>query len=396
MTIRTHARRASSDGITIAGGGLAGQRCAEALRRAGYDHAIRVVCAEPHRPYDKPPLSKDLLTDPRRDTEVSYRAAEWYEQQSVDLLLGVSAAKLDVAERRLMLSDGSMLRYQQLLIATGGRPRSLSLLAGYDNVSVLRTLDDARVLREVLASRARLSVIGAGFVGLEVSATARRMGVEVTLVEAAESPLTGVLGPQLGAWFGRLHRAEGVDLRTSATVDRVVGNGAVRALRLSDGSAVEVDHVVVGAGIDPDVGWLAESGLDGARGVAVDANGQTAVDNVFAAGDAAATFDPSSGCHVPGSHWEAAARQGGRAARVMLGLDAGAAPLTSFWTDQYGLRIQYLGHSRQADSVEIDGEPDSRNFSAIFSTAGRAVAALLVDRPRSLPAVRNLIEKGTK
>ena len=394
MATQTKASRACSDGIVIAGGGLAGQRCAEALRRGGYEGAIRVLCSEPHRPYDRPPLSKELLIDAAHDAGLPYRSAEWYSEQSIDLLLGVSAAALDAAERRLHLSDGAGLRYEQLLISTGGRPRTLPLLAGYDNVSVLRTLDDARALREVLATRSRLAVIGAGFIGLEIAATARKLGVEVTVVEAGSCPLEAVLGPKLGGWFARLHVAEGVDMRTGLTVDRVDTNGAVRALRLSDGSVLAVDHIVVGVGIEPDVAWLAGSGLDVSAGVPIDANGRTAIEHVFAAGDAAATFDQSCGRHVPGSHWEAAGRQGARVARVMLGLDPGAAPVTSFWTDQYGLRIQYVGQGRHADSIEIDGDLDSRNFTAIFSHAGRAVAALLVDRPRSLPAVRKLIEKG--
>ena len=195
----------------------------------------------------------------------------------------------------------------------------------------------------------------------------------------------------------RVHRflasSQGVDVRTGVTVERVHYNGAIRALCLSDGSVVEVDHVLVGAGIEPDVGWLAGCGIDVSRGVPVDVIGRTAIEHVFAAGDAAATFDARSGCHVPGSHWEAAGRQGARVGGMMLGLDPGPAPPTSFWTDQYGLRIQYVGNGRLADSIEIDGDLDERNFTAIYSVAGRAVAALLVDRPRSLAAARNLIQK---
>jgi 3-phenylpropionate/trans-cinnamate dioxygenase ferredoxin reductase component len=177
------------------------------------------------------------------------------------------------------------------------------------------------------------------------------------------------------------------------TVDAVEAVGTVRALRLSDGSAVGVDHVVVGTGIEPDVDWLKNSGLDVSRGVPVDAHGRTGVDRVFAAGDAAATFDESSRRHVPGSHWEAAGRQGIAAARAMLGLDPAPMRLTSFWTDQYGLRIQYIGDGRLADSIEIEGEPERRNFIATFYRAGRAIAALLVDRPRCLPAARRRLER---
>lgn len=382
------------DGVVIAGGGLAAQRCAESLRRHGYEGAIRLVCSESHQPYDRPPLSKELLIDAGYDTRLPYRPARWYDDQSVELLRGVRAVALDPSQRRLALADGSILRYQQLLIATGGRPRTLPILTGYANVSVLRTLDDARDLRAVLGARPRLAVIGAGFIGLEIAATARRLGVEVTVVEAAACPLVAVLGAELGRWFARLHEAEGVVVRTGVTVDRVDANSAVRALRLSDGSAVAVDHVLVGAGIEPDVAWLAGSGLDVPRGVAVDVHGRTAIERVFAAGDAAATFDQSCGRHVPGSHWEAAGRQAARVGRLMLGLAPGPAPPTSFWTDQYGLRIQYVGNSRGADAIEIDGDPESRSFTTTFSRAGRAVAVLLVDRPRALPAARRLIEKG--
>jgi 3-phenylpropionate/trans-cinnamate dioxygenase ferredoxin reductase subunit len=394
MTKRTNGQ-VRRDGIAIAGGGLAGQRCVEALRRAGYERAIRVVCSEPHRPYDRPPLSKELLTDSAYDAELPYRSVDWYREQAVDLLMGVSATGLDPAARRLALSNGSALRFEQLLIATGGRPRTLPILAGHDNASVLRTLDDARRLREVLASKGRLVVIGAGFIGLEIAATARRLEVEVTLVEAGSCPLASVLGAELGGWFARLHEAEGVDVRTEVTVERVSSSGLIRALRLSNGSVVAADHVVVGTGIVPDVSWLADSGLDVSRGVPVDVHGRTAIENVFAAGDAAATFDEGCGRHIPGSHWEAAGRQGARAARAMLGLDPGAVPLTSFWTDQYGLRIQYVGKGHRADSIEIYGDPESRSFSAVFFRAGRAVAALLVNRPRCLPAARKLIEKGS-
>ncbi|MHB1833773.1 MAG: oxidoreductase C-terminal domain-containing protein, partial [Solirubrobacteraceae bacterium] len=176
-----------------------------------------------------------------------------------------------------------------------------------------------------------------------------------------------------------------------------IANGTVRALELSTGQTVQADHVLVGIGVEPDIAWLAGSGLEaGTGGIRVDADGRTGIDGVFAAGDAAATFDPVAGTHVPGSHWEAAGRQGARAAHAMLGIDPGAATPTSFWTDQYGIRIQYLGHARLADAVQIDGDPESRSFTATFTRAGRAVAALLVGRPRSLPAIRTLIERGSR
>lgn len=396
MNTTRNAHAVTSDGIVIAGGGLAGQRCAETLRREGYERPIRMVCAEPHRPYDRPPLSKDVLAGADSESSLPYRSEDWYAGSRIDLLLGVAAVELDPLSRRLWLSNGHRLHYEQLLIATGARPRALPALAGYENVSVLRTVDDALALRDVLGSGPRLAVIGAGFIGLEIAATARRLGAEVTLVEAASAPLAGILGSELGAWFGRLHADEGVQVLTGRTVTAVHGDRVARTLELSDGTVVELDHAVVGVGSSPDVAWLQGSGLDTDAGIPVDAHGRTAIDGVFAAGDAAATFEPRLGRHVMGSHWEAAARQGARAARLMLGLAPANVPLTGFWTDQYGLRIQYLGEARLADAVAIDGVPESRCFAATFTQAGRAVAALLVDRPRSLPAARQTIERGQR
>jgi 3-phenylpropionate/trans-cinnamate dioxygenase ferredoxin reductase component len=384
----------SSDGIVIAGGGLAGQRCAESLRRYGYPGAIRIVCAEHHRPYDRPPLSKDLLTGCHPESSLAFKPAAWYREQAIDLLAGLRATALSVAERRIHLSDDTTLTYDRLLIATGSRPRVLPLLDGHRNVSVLRSLDDSVALREVLRTRPRLTVVGAGFIGQELAATARKLDAEVTMIEAAPSPLAGLLGPQLGEWFSRLHRTEGVDVITDTTVDRLDANGEVRALHLSNGRAVRVDHVVVGIGVQPDVEWLQGSGLKIAGGVPVDLHGATELEGVFAAGDAAATFDPLTKRHVPGSHWEAAGRQGARAARLMLGLDPGPAPPTSFWTDQYGIRIQYLGRAPLADAYTIDGDPNSRNFTATFTRNQQPVAALLVDRPHALPAARKMINNG--
>ena len=384
----------TTDGIVIAGGGLAGQRCAETLRRSGYDGPIKMLCAEVHRPYDRPPLSKQMLTGEHDADELPFRAPDWYEEKQIDLILGVGASGLSLAQRRISLSDGSSLCYDKLLIATGSRPRMLPLLQGYENVSLLRTVDDSSRLAMTLAARPRLAVLGAGFIGQEVAATARKLGAEVVMIEAAPTPLHAILGARLGEWFTRFHRERGVDVINDATVTEIVTNGAVTELKLSNGRAVAVDHVVVGIGVEADVDWLAGSGIRLERGVPVDAHGRTEVEDVFAAGDAASTFDQLIGAHVPGSHWEAAGRQGARAARAMLGLDPGPVPLTSFWTDQYGIRIQYLGHARLADSVMIDSEPDELGFTATFTRAGRAVAALLVDRPRALPAARKLIENG--
>ncbi|HEX6460756.1 MAG TPA: FAD-dependent oxidoreductase [Thermoleophilaceae bacterium] len=356
-----------SNGVVIAGGGLAGQRCAERLRRRGYDAPIRMVCAEPQLPYDRPPLSKELLAGAER--ELSFRDPDWYEDNAVELLLGERAAALDADDRTLVLESGERLRYDHLLIATGAAPRLIPPAARFTNSFALRTVDDARGLREWLRPGARLGIVGAGFIGLEVAATARQLGVEVTIVEAAELPLSGILGPQLGRWFADMHLDEGVSLHLSTSVDQFRGNGRVEELTLSDGRAVPCDALVVAIGVAPAIEWLGGQPMD--------------QPGVYAAGDA-----------TGGAHWEAAAAEGVAAADAMLGAAPAPRAPSSFWSDQYGLRIQYLGDARFADSVSIDGDPSARDFTALFTRDDKPVAALMAGRPRALPEMRRLIAKG--
>jgi len=381
-----------SDGIVIVGGGLAAQRCAETLRSQGHEAPIRLVCAERHPPYDRPPLSKELLTGALPQGAVALRPRAWYDERSVDLLLGTRAVGVDTVRRRVELARGRPLQYDALLIATGSRARRLSLLEGYENVSVLRTLDDALALHEVLAPGVRLAVVGAGFIGLEVASSALELGADVTIVEALDAPLAGVLGGGVGRWFSDLHRAEGATVVLGAHIERVDGRRRVRALELAGGRSVGCDHVLVGVGVDPDTSWLPAAIADG--GVPVDPNGRTAVDGIFAAGDVALVYDPGAARHLRTDHWEAAARQGAAAARAMLGLEPIRAPLPSFWSDQHGIRIQYVGRAGEADRVEIDGDPAARDFEALFTRGGVPVAALLVGRPRSLADARRRVQAG--
>jgi NADPH-dependent 2,4-dienoyl-CoA reductase/sulfur reductase-like enzyme len=286
-----------------------------------------------------------------------------------------------------------MLRYDKLLIATGSAARALPFLAGYENVHALRTLADARSLRRELAPGARLAIVGAGFIGQEVAATARRLGVEVTLIEALATPLEPILGSELGRWFAQLHLSEGVRVITAAMLEGARGAGRVEELVLQDGKRVACDAVVVGVGTSPATGWLRGSGLDEA-GVRTDTSGRASLPGVFAAGDASVPFDPRFGCHTRTEHWDAAAWQGAAVAQAMLGDYPGTPPLPSFWSDQYGLRIQYVGHAHRADAVVVEGDPDERNFEAIFTRGGAPVAGLTVDRPRSIPGLKKRIERG--
>jgi NADPH-dependent 2,4-dienoyl-CoA reductase/sulfur reductase-like enzyme len=372
---------------------LAAQRCAETLRRRGYDRPVQIVCAEPERPYDRPPLSKELLAGTIEEDSVAYRPAWWYEEMQVELLLGARAEELDPNARTVRLDSGMELPYEMLLIATGSAARQLPFLKGYENVHSLRTLADSRQLREELMPGARLAIVGAGFIGQEVAATARRLGTEVTMIEALDTPLAPILGEEVGAWFADLHQDEGVDVMTGAMLEGARGDDRVEELVLVDGRTVACDAVVVGVGTTPATAWLRSSGLD-ESGIRTDTSGRSKLPGVFAAGDASVPFDPRFGTHARTEHWDAAAWQGAAAARSMLGEYPGTPPLPSFWSDQYGVRIQYVGHAHRADAVFIEGDPRQRDFEAIFTRSGIPVAGLAVARPRAIPELKRRIENG--
>ena len=382
-------------GVVIVGGGLAAQRCAEALRRGEYAGRLRIVCAEPHRPYDRPPLSKELL---RVDAELpssAFRPEEWYLERNIELLLGATATALDPDAHRLELADGSTLSYEKLVIATGARPRMLPLFDGYSNVSTLRTVEDSNLLRQLLGQGSRLAVIGAGFIGQEVAAAARAAGVEVAVIELESLPLVGLLGPELGRWFAELHSGEGVELILGEVVSAISGKDRIESLTLSDGRSVACDHVLVGVGVVSDVAWLEASGLP-ATGVPTDASGRSELPDVFAAGAAAAVYDPFLDRHLVSGHWEASSRQGMQVAGALLGREPAPAPLPSFWSDQYGTRIQYLGHAQLADEVTIEGDATARDFVAHYRREGELVAAVVAGRPRAVGELRQRLNYLTE
>jgi len=385
----------AGEGVVIAGGGLAAQRCAETLRRIGYEGRVRIVCAERHRPYDRPPLSKDVLADAGAADAVAFRPPDWYAEKSVELLTGVAASGLDAVAHRLALADASTVGYEHLVIATGSRPRMLAQFAPYENVSTLRTLEDAEGLRGLLQARARLLIIGAGFIGQEVAAAARRGGVEVTVIEAEPLPLHGLLGREIGEWFAQLHRSEGVELVLGHTTAQIHGGRRVEAVTLDDGRRIETDHVLVGIGVVPDLDWVEGTGLQ-TSGIRTDEGGRSELPGVYAAGDAAACYDTFLERHVLSGHWESAGRQGAAVAHSIVGRAAPARGLSSFWSDQYGTRIQYLGHARLADSVVIDGDPAERDFVAVYHRDSTPVAALIVGRPRALVEMRERLSYITE
>lgn len=378
----------------IVGGGLAAQRAAETLRRAGDGEPIVMVCAEDRAPYDRPPLSKGALTGAHGLAELALRADGWHAGHEVELVLGTPAAALDLPRRRVALRDGRELRFGRLLIATGALPRRLPGSEGLENVHVLRSDRDAAALAADLTPGARLLVLGAGLIGLEAASSARALGCEVTVVEPAPGPMAAVLGTRFSDWLTDLHRRNGVTVHTGVGVERLLSNrNRATGARLADGTFVECDAVLVAIGVDPATGWLDGSPLAG-NGIPTDGVGATSVPGVFAAGDAARRWDPHAGAHVRRDHWENAARGGAAAARAMLGLPAVPEPPPMFWSDQHGIRIQGVGHPAGGELAELDGLPGSDDFTAVFHGAGRPAAALLAGRPDALAAVRRRIAEA--
>jgi 3-phenylpropionate/trans-cinnamate dioxygenase ferredoxin reductase subunit len=370
--------------VTVVGASLAGLSAARALRAHGFDGRIEIVGAERHQPYDRPPLSKEFLAGAVAAADLMLGNAD---DDALDLhwRLGRSAVRLDPAGRSVVLDTGERLASDGVVVATGAKARQLPgpRLAG---LHTLRTLDDAVELRAELRPGARLVVIGAGFIGAEVASTARRLGVAVTVVEVAPTPLAGPLGEEMGRVCAALHAEHGVRLITGAAGARPVGARRVRAVRLADGTELPADVVVAGIGSVPCVDWLAGSGLSLDGGVLTDERGATALPGVVAAGDCAVTPSGYAGMLLRAEHWTHAQQQPAVAAAALLGRDHRPSPLAGvpyFWSDQYGVRLQFAGHRRPGDAVEVtEGDLDSRRFVAVYRRGGRAVAVLAVNQSK--------------
>jgi 3-phenylpropionate/trans-cinnamate dioxygenase ferredoxin reductase component len=370
--------------FAIVGASLAGAKAAETLREEGFDGRIVLLGAEPERPYERPPLSKDYLQGASDRDAVHVHPAEWYGEQDVALRTGALVTAIDRDAGEVVLADGEHVGYERLLLATGSSARHLSVPgAELDGVLHLRTLDDSDRLRTAILSASRVAVIGAGWIGLEVTAAARLAGAEVTVLEAAEQPLRAALGDRIGAVFAELHREHGVDLRLGVQVAEIVGDGGLaRGVRLADGGLVEADVVVVGIGAAPNIGLAEAAGLEIEDGVVVDEHLRTSDPNIHAAGDIAAIWYPALGRRLRVEHWATAQYTGPAAALGMLD-DPGAAydQLPYFFTDQYDLGMEYTGHAApgDADELVVRGDLGSREFVAFWLRAGRLLAGMNVN-----------------
>lgn len=389
--------------VVIVGASLAGLRAAEQLRSSGFDGSVVLVGAEEHLPYDRPPLSKRFLAGEMARERVFLRDPGQYADLSLELRLGRRATRLDVAARRVHLDDGAVLPFGGLVIATGASPRRLPGQPDAENLFELRTIDDSARLREaLLAGPERVVVIGAGFIGAEVAATARTMGLEVTLLEALEVPLGRVLGERLGSVYADVHRDHGVDLRLGAAVAGFEVSGErVRAVVLADGTRVAADVVVVGVGVAPNTDWLAGSGLELRDGVVCDTSLCAGPPGVYAAGDVARWPHALFGEEMRIEHWTNAAEQGARAAANLLAVSTGAEPVPYadvpfFWSDQYDRRLQFLGRASAADDMAVvHGSLEERCFVVLFGSGGRLRGALGMNAPRVLMPYRKMIAAGT-
>jgi 3-phenylpropionate/trans-cinnamate dioxygenase ferredoxin reductase subunit len=368
----------------IVGAGLAGARTAEGLREAGYDGEVVLLGAEEHRPYDRPPLSKDYLQGGTDLDGVFLQSAEWYAEHGVDLRTGTAVAAIDRGAAEVVLADGERIGYERLVLATGSSARRLPVPgAELDGVLYLRTLDDSDRLRAGILSASRVAVIGGGWIGLEVAAAARTAGAEVTVLEAADQPLEAALGPQIGAAFAELHREHGVDLRLGVHVAEIVGSGGVaRGVRLGDGTLVEADVVLVSVGASPNIGLAEAADLDLDDGVLDDEHLSTSDPRIHAVGDIAAIWYPALGRRLRVEHWATAQNSGPVAARALLGApDATYDALPYFFTDQYDLGMEYTGHAgpREADELVVRGDLDAREFVAFWLRGGRLLAGMNVN-----------------
>lgn len=382
-------------GIVIVGGGLAAAKTAEAVRAGRFAGSVTVVGDERHLPYERPPLSKGYLQGTAERDSVFVHPASWYAEHDVDLRLGTAAVALDRSGHRVVLSDGSSVGYDRLLLATGSSPRAIGV-PGEDLAGVhrLRRLEDCEDIRAAFGSASRVVVVGAGWIGLETAAAARLAGVDVTILENASLPLVSVLGPEVAELFVELHRDHGVDLRFDVSVTAFTGrDGTVTGVDLADGSHLAADAVIVGVGITPNDALAADAGLKVDDGILVDEHLRTSDPDVFAAGDVANAWNPTLGRRVRVEHWANALNQPGVAAAGLMGREAVYDRLPYFYSDQYDLGLEYLGYAAPGDydQVVFRGDRAGRELIAFWLSDGRVLAGMNVNVWDVTEPIRGLI-----
>jgi 3-phenylpropionate/trans-cinnamate dioxygenase ferredoxin reductase subunit len=370
---------ASANTFLIVGGGLAGARAAATLREEGFDGRCVLLADEAERPYERPPLSKEYLRDEAPRDKAYVHDESFYAEHAIELRTSTQAVGLDARQRTLVLLDGEQIGYDRLLLATGAEPRRLPV-PGHEleGVEYLRTLADCDALRARFAAGGRAVVIGGGWIGAEVAASARQKGLDVTIVEAAELPLLRVLGREVATVYADLHRDHGVELITSAQVEAIEGGVRAERVRLAGGRTLDCDFVVVGIGVAPRTQLAEAAGLHVDNGIVVTETLHTSVPGVFAAGDVANAEHPLYG-RVRVEHWANALNQGPVAARNMLGMNEPYERVPYFYSDQYDTGMEYSGYASADAQVVFRGDPASREFIAFWIDDGRVAAAMNVN-----------------
>jgi 3-phenylpropionate/trans-cinnamate dioxygenase ferredoxin reductase subunit len=382
------------DTHVIIGASLAGAKAAEALREEGFDGRIVLIGAEDDRPYERPLLSKEYLRGEKQREDAYVHPADWYESKAVELLTGTTVERVDTAAQTVETAGGERIGYDRLLIATGAEPRVLPVPgADLDGIHYLRTLADSDTIAARLREgRGRLAVIGAGWIGAEVAASARQKGLDVALVEVASTPLERVLGRELGEVYASVHRDNGVDLRTGVGIESFEGSGRVERVRLADGATIDCDFVVVGVGVGPRTQLAEAAGIDVDNGILVSESLETSVPGVFAAGDVANAVHPFYGGRVRVEHWANALNQPKVAAQAMLGKPASYERHPYFYSDQYDLGMEYTGYAPGWDEVVIRGDVDARELIAFWLKDGRVLAGMNVNVWDVTDAIKALID----
>ncbi|AQT78825.1 pyridine nucleotide-disulfide oxidoreductase [Mycolicibacterium litorale] len=382
MTVRTF--------VTV-GAGQAAAVAARTLRRRGFDGRIVLIGDEPHAPYQRPPLSKEFLSGAESVDSLWLLTERWLAGNDVDIVTGTTVSRVDCASRTVVLDGGSVVQADAVLFATGAAPRRLPVAGpNPELVHVLRTIDDARRLQQALTGGRRMVVIGGGFIGLEIAATATGLGLSVTVLEAGPLPLGNILGPQIAGLCADLHRRHGIELRTSAVVRTVRTTSDTVVVELADGTVLEADLAVVGVGVTPNVSVAAASGLAVDGGILVDGQGRTSIPGVYAAGDVARRYSERLDRHVRSEHFDNANRQGAAVADAMLGRDTASDDPGWFWSDQYDHNLQFCGSASTAAPI-IRGDVESMDFAAFYLDGGTLVGAFGVDRGEDVMAARELI-----
>ena len=368
---------ASEQTFIIVGASLAGAKAAETLRSEGFDGRVVLIGEETERPYERPMLSKEYLRGDKPAAKLYVHDEAFYADNDIELMTGTRVSSIDPGAHEVTLGDGGRMPYSRLLLATGAAPRRLPL-PGTDlpGVRYLREMADSDALRAAITAASRVVVIGAGWIGSEVAASARQLGAEVAIVAPGAVPLARVLGPEVGGVYRDLHAEHGVDLHLSTQIEAIVGNGAAQGVRTKGGSVIEGDLVVVGVGASPRDELAREAGLTLDNGIVVDEFLRTSAPDVFAAGDVAATWNPMYNKRIRLEHWANALNQGQAAARNMLGQDAAYAKLPYFYSDQYDLGMEYNGYASDWDRVVLRGDVEGREFLAFWLKDGRVLAGM--------------------